>query len=446
MRSIHLRTAIPGPNSLALQARREHALPRGVASATNVFVSEAQGAVVTDVDGNRLLDFAGGIGCMNIGHRHQDVVAAVHAQVDRYMHVCVQVTPYEPYIALAEKMNGLAPGPSPKKTFFVNSGAEAVENSIKIARAYTKRQAVVCFEHAFHGRTLFALALTSKTHPYKAEFGPLGGEVYRIPASYPYRLPDQRPVRALLEDCFRSVVAAETVAAVLIEPVMGEGGFVVQTPEFLHGLREVCTELGIVMIADEIQTGFGRTGAMFACERYGIEPDLLLSAKSLGGGMAIAAVTGHAAMMDAPAVGGVGGTFGGNPVACAAALATIVAMERDGLPARAEILGQRFQERARRWQSATPLIGDVRGLGGMVAMELVRSRDTLEPAASEARAIATFCHQNGLLVLVTGTFGNVIRLLFPLTISDAEFDEGLDVLEAAVASVAVVREVELAVS
>ena len=446
MNSIKIRTAIPGPNSLALQRRREHALPRGVASATNVFVAEAHGAVITDVDGNRMLDFAGGIGCMNIGHRHSDVVAAVHAQVDRYMHVCVQVTPYEPYIALAEKMNTIAPGPSPKKTFFVNSGAEAVENAVKIARAFTKRQAVLCFDHAFHGRTLFALALTSKTHPYKSEFGPFGSEVYRIPASYPYRLPGQKPVRTMLEETFRSVVAAETVAAILIEPVMGEGGFVVQTPEFLHGLRDICTERGIVMIADEIQTGFGRTGAMFACQRYGIEPDLLLSAKSMGGGMAIAAVTGLAAMMDAPSVGGVGGTFGGNPVACAAALATIAAMERDNLPARAETLGQRFQERARGWQETTPLIGDVRGLGGMVAIELVRSTETLEPAAGEAKAIARYCLENGLLILVTGTFGNVIRLLFPLTISDAEFDEGLGVLEAAVASVAAPVETEMFVS
>ena len=435
MASILLRTSVPGPLSCALQQRRERSVPRGVASASNIFVASAEGAVIEDVDGNRFLDFGGGIGCLNIGHRHPEVVEAIHAQVDRFLHVCSQVTPYESYVALAEKLNSIAPGDSPKKTFLVNSGAEAVENAIKIARAYTRRSAVLCFENAFHGRTMFALALTSKTHPYKAEFGPFSGEVYRLPASPTYRTPQQKPVETMLDEAFRSMIAAETVAAVIIEPVFGEGGFLVQTPEFLHGLRERCTRHGILFIADEIQTGFSRTGAMFACERFGIEPDLLICAKSLGGGMPIAAVTGKSEMMDAPSAGGLGGTFGGNPVSCAAALATILAMEKENLAARAEMLGRHFKARASGWQKRFPLVGDVRGLGAMVAIELVRAGDRLAPADLEAKAVARFCYEHGVILLTTGTYGNVVRLLFPLVITYEELEEGLDVMEAALAYV-----------
>lgn len=434
MGSIRKVTSIPGPNSQALQRRREQCVPKGVASATEIFAAYSDSALLTDVDGNTLIDFAGGIGCINVGHRHPAVVAAIREQIDRYLHVCMQVTPYEGYIALAEKLNQLAPGESAKKTVLVNSGAEAVENAIKIARAYTKRPAVICFDHAFHGRTMFALSLTSKTHPYKAEFGPLPGDVYRIPGFYSYRS-TRAPVAETLEDAFRTLVAAETVAAIIIEPVMGEGGFLVQPEEFLQGLRSVCDRYGIVLVADEVQTGFGRTGAMFACNRLQVEPDILVSAKSLGGGMPIAAVTGKAEIMDAPCVGGIGGTFGGNPVSCAAALAAIEVLESEKLPARAELLGGRFKARASIWQKRWPIIGEVRGLGGMVALELVRSAVTLEPAAAEAKAIAKRCHENGLLLLVAGSFGNVLRLLFPLTVTEEQFDEGLGVLEAAIAEV-----------
>jgi 4-aminobutyrate aminotransferase/(S)-3-amino-2-methylpropionate transaminase len=451
MSTIRLRTPIPGPRSRELTARRDAAVSRGVHSAMPIFVASAEGAILEDVDGNRLLDFAGGIGCLNTGHRAPSVLAAIRAQLERHLHLCFSVTPYEGYVRLAERLNHATPGDFPKKTFLANSGAEAIENAVKFARAYTGRQAIVCFEDAFHGRTLLTMSLTSKTHPYKAGFGPFAGEIYRIPYAYCYRCAYslRYPECELfcghhLEDTFHRIVAAESVAAVIAEPVLGEGGFVAPPPEFFRVLAEICRRHGIVFIADEIQTGFGRTGRLFASERYGIEPDVLVTAKSLGGGLPLAAVTGRAEIMDAPEPGAVGGTFGGNPAACAAALAVLDLFENPphgvNLCARAEALGDRFAARAQSWQQRLPLIGDVRGLGAMRALELVYSRETREPAPEETQAVLRYCYEHGLVLLSTGSYGNAIRLLVPLIITDNQFEEGLDVLESALESVSAVTE------
>jgi len=445
MPTIKLKTKVPGPRSRELMARRNDSVARGVSSATPIFVSSAEGAVLEDADGNRFIDFAGGIGCLNVGHRAPGVISAIRAQLHRCLHLCFSVTPYEGYIRLAESLNRLTPGEFRKKTLLVNSGAEAVENAIKFARAYTGRQAIICFEDAFHGRTLLTMSLTSKTNPYKAGFGPFAGEIYRVPYAYCYRCAYSMQYPGCgafcarhIEDTFRRVVSASAVAAIIVEPVLGEGGFVVPPAQFFAVLADICKHHGIVLIVDEVQTGFGRTGALFASERYGIEPDLIVTAKSLGGGLPIAAVTGRAEIMDAPGPGAVGGTFGGNPAACEAALAVLNAFETDGdngLTARAERLGNRFAERAREWQRHMPLIGDVRGLGAMCALELVRSRDTREPAEEETKAIVRFCYEHGLVVLSTGSYNNVIRLLVPLVIGDDEFEEGLHVLQRALKSV-----------
>jgi 4-aminobutyrate aminotransferase/(S)-3-amino-2-methylpropionate transaminase len=417
--------------------RRENAVPRGVSQITPIFVDRAEGALIEDVDGNRFIDFAGGIGCLNAGHRAPDVVAGLRRQIDRFLHTCFMVTPYEGYVKLAERLNALAPGDFPKKTLLLNSGAEAVENAVKIARAYTRRPAVICFEDAFHGRTLLTMSLTSKTHPYKAGFEPFASDIYRIPYAYCYRCSYglTYPSCAVhcahhLEDTFTRVVAAESVAAVIVEPVLGEGGFITP-PEFLGIVQEICRRRGILFIADEVQTGFGRTGKLFAREHFGITPDLMVTAKSLGGGLALAAVTGRAEIMDHTGPGSLGGTFGGNPLACEAALAVLDVMERDNLPERAAQLGERFAGRARSWQKRWPLVAEVRGLGAMQAIELVRSRETREPAAEETKEIARYCYEHGLIVLSAGSYSNVIRLLMPLVISDEQFEEGLGVLEAA---------------
>src|SRR6202161_3626993 len=429
MPTIQLRTEIPGPKSRELMRRREHAVPRGVSHATPICTARAEGAVLEDVDGNRFLDFAGGIGVVNAGHRAPRVVAALRKQVDEFIHTCFSVAPYEKYIALAEKLNALVPGDFAKKTLLVNSGAEAIENSIKIARAYTRRPAIICFEDAFHGRTLLAMSLTSKTHPYKAGFEPFATEIYRIPYAYCYRgsYGLQYPSCGVfcahhLEDTFKRVVASETVAAVVVEPVLGEGGFVAPPTEFLSIIADICKRHKILLVADEVQTGFGRTGAMFACERYGITPDILVSAKSIADGLPLAAVTGRAEIMDTPGVGGLGGTYGGNPLACAAALAVIETLERDNLPARAEKIGGRFDARARAWKKRWPLIGDVRGLGAMRALELVRPGATREPAKEETDKVLRYCLEHGLILVSAGSYGNVIRLLMPLVITDQEFD------------------------
>ncbi len=439
MPTIHLRTEIPGPKSRALAQRREAAIPRGLSHGTPVYVAKAEDAWLEDADGNRFIDFAGGIGCLNVGHRQEPVLSAIREQLDRYLHTCVQVTPYESYVRLAERLNTLTPGKFPKKTLFVNTGAEAVENAVKIARAYTKRPGVIAFEDAFHGRTMMAMALTSKTHPYKAGFAPLPGDVYRIPYGYCYRCSyslaypccDVHCARHL-EDTFKRVVASEDVAAVIAEPVLGEGGFVAPPPEFFPTLIDICHKHGVLFIADEVQTGFGRTGALFACERYGIEPDLIVTAKSLGGGLPIAAVTGRAEIMDAPSPGGLGGTFAGNPLSCAAALAVLDLFEHGNLLSRANALGSHFQRRAREWQKRWPVIGDIRGLGAMQAIELIHATGHREPASAETKQIIKHCYENGLIALSAGSYSNCIRILAPLVITDAQMDEGLDVLENAI--------------
>jgi 4-aminobutyrate aminotransferase/(S)-3-amino-2-methylpropionate transaminase len=443
MATIQLRTPIPGPKSQEWMQRRQAAVARGVSHATQIFAARAEGATIEDVDGNRFLDFAGGIGVVNVGHRAPSVVEAIRKQLDAFVHTCFSVAPYGKYVELAEKLNSLVPGTFPKKTVLVNSGAEAIENAVKIARCYTHRPAIICFEDAFHGRTMLTMSLTSKTHPYKAGFEPFATDIYRIPYAYCYRCSYslQYPSCGVfcahhLEDTFKRVVAAEAVAAVVVEPVLGEGGFVAPPAEFFTIIQDICRRHKILLVADEVQTGFGRTGAMFACERYGVTPDILVSAKSIADGLPLAAVTGRAEIMDAPGVGGLGGTYGGNPLACAAALAVIETLERENLPARAEQIGTRFDARAREWKKRWPLIGDVRGLGAMRALELVRPGATREPAKEETDKVLRHCLEHGLILVSAGSYGNVIRLLMPLVITDQEFDEGLQVMEDALMSVA----------
>lgn len=439
MATIQIKTQIPGPRSVALMKRREAAVPRAPYNTIPVFTASAEGATLIDVDGNRYIDFAGGIGCLNIGHQSPRVIAAIRDQLEKHLHLCFAVTPYEGYIAVAEKLNALAPGNFAKKTILLNTGAEAVENAVKIARAYTRRPAIICFEDAFHGRSMMAMSLTSKAHPYKAGFEPFASDVYRIPYAYEYRAEGEATVEAFahhLENAFKRNVAAESVAAVIAEPVLGEGGFVVPPRDYFKALQTICRKHGILFIADEVQSGFARTGKWFASEHFGIEPDLITMAKSLGGGMPIAAVTGRAEIMDAPAVGGLGGTYCGHPLSCAAALAAIETIEKDGLLARSTAIGKHFEKRAKAWQQKWPLIGDVRGLGGMCAIELVRSADSREPADTETKQVSEFCYKHGLITITAGTFNNVIRILVPLVITDTQFDEGLDVVEAALAAVA----------
>jgi 4-aminobutyrate aminotransferase/(S)-3-amino-2-methylpropionate transaminase len=435
---IRLQTQIPGPNSRALMARRAKAVPRGLPAMTPIAVVHAEGAVLTDADGNRLIDFGGGIGVVNTGHRHPGVVEAVRAQLDRFAHVCFPVSTYEPYVELAERLNGLTPGTHEKRTFFVNSGAEAVENAVKVARFFTGRQAVICFEHGFHGRTNLAMALTSKVMPYKKGFGPFAPEVYRIPYPYCYRCAEgPSGGRCCMADATRlehilaSTVDPESVSAVIMELELGEGGFVPAPVEYVQALAAFARKHGILFIADEIQTGFGRTGKLFATEHYGLVPDLIVTAKSLAGGLPLAAVTGRADLMEAPQIGGLGGTYGGNPLACAAALAVLDAMESENIPARAQRSGDRVKSRFRQWADQFPCIGDVRGLGAMVGMELVTDRESRTPDKALTARILTGALERGLVLLSAGTFGNVIRVLAPLTADDEVIDEGLGVMGAA---------------
>lgn len=442
MKSIKLITAIPGPNSKMWMERRQASVPRGAYHITPIFIARGEGAVIEDVDGNQLLDFAGGIGCLNVGHRAPAVVEAVRRQADRFLHACIHVTPYDAYVRLAEALNARTPGRFPKKTLLVNSGAEGVENAVKIARAYTGRPAVLAFEHAFHGRTLLALSLTGKTHPYKIGFGPFAPEIYRMPYAYCYRCsygltyPScELTCARKLEELFQSVVSAESLAAVIVEPILGEGGFVPAPKEFFQVLTDICRPRGILLIADEVQTGFGRTGTLFACEQLGFEPDLLVAAKSLGGGFPLASVTGRAEIMDAPVVGGLGGTFGGNPVSCEAALAVLETFDTQQLVERARRIGEIFERVTHDWPHRFPLIGDVRGRGAMRALELVRDRETREPAKEETQAVLRGCHERGLIILSAGTHGNVVRLLVPLVATDEQIEEGLAVLEGSSSAV-----------
>ena len=442
MGAIQLKTAVPGPRSKELMARREAAVPRGPFHATPVFVSEAHGARITDVDGNRLLDFAGGIGCLNVGHTNEAVVAAAGEQLRRLTHGCFHVTPYEVYVRLAERMNALVPGAFAKKTLFVNSGAEAVENAVKIARAATGRQAVLAFEDGFHGRTLLAMSLTSKVHPYKTGFGPFAPEIYRAPFAYCYRCAYHltHPSCGVacvdaIEDHFKKYVEAERVAAVIVEPVLGEGGFVVPPSDYLPRLRALTAKHGILLIADEVQTGFGRTGRQWAVEHTGVVPDILIAAKSIAGGLPLASVTGRAEVMDAPGVGGLGGTFGGNPVSLAAAHAVLDEIGKGTLFEQAQRIGRVVSGRAATWQQRFALVGDVRGIGAMWALELVKDRASKAPAKEETNAVSKRCYEKGLVTITAGTYGNVLRTLMPLVITDEQLEEGLGILESALAEV-----------
>ena len=425
-----LKTAIPGPRSLELMARKTDAVARGIGTTMPVFAVEAGGGVVVDVDGNSLIDFGSGIAVTTIGNSAPRVVAAVRDQVELFTHTCFMITPYEGYVAVAEQLNQLTPGDYEKRSVLFNSGAEAVENSVKIARAYTKKQAVVAFDHAYHGRTSLAMALTAKSMPYKHGFGPFAPEVYRAPMSYPYR--DDKQMDGELAahratDLIDTQVGADNLAAVIIEPIQGEGGFVVPADGFLPALADWCRSNEVVFIADEIQTGFARTGAMFACELFDVVPDLIATAKGIAGGLPLAAVTGRAEIMNAAHVGGLGGTYGGNPVACAAALAAMETIKAENLIARAAEIERIMLGRLHRIQAEDNRIGDVRGRGAMIAVELVH-QDSTDPDPGFTTAVATAAREKGVIVLTCGTYGNVLRFLPPLTISDELLNEGLDVL------------------
>lgn len=426
-------TAIPGPRSQALLERKAAAVSAGVGHTVPIEAVAAGGGVVVDADGNSLIDLGSGIAVTTVGNAHPKVVEAVQAQVAQFTHTCFMVSPYESYVAVAEALNRLVPGGHEKKTALFNSGAEAVENAVKIARKHTGRPAVVAFDHAYHGRTNLTMALTAKAMPYKSGFGPFAGEVYRAPLSYPFRdgLDGAEAARRAISVIEKQVGAAN-LAAVVIEPIQGEGGFIVPADGFLPELVRWCRENGVVFIADEVQTGFARTGAMFASELFGIVPDLVTTAKGLAGGMPLAAVTGRAEIMDASHLGGLGGTYGGNPVACAAALAAIDAFEHEGLIERAHEVGDILVSRLTALQQQDARIGDVRGRGAMVAVEFVVPA-TGDPDATLAAAVAKTCIAEGVIVLTCGTYGNVIRFLPPLSIPDALLNEGLDVLAHALA-------------
>ena len=409
------------------EARARYVAPG--ASTPELVVAEAEGSRITDVDGNRFLDFAGGIGCQNTGHRHPAVVEAIKEQADRYLHQCFVVGTYEPFVEVCRRLDELSPcGDGPQRSFLVNSGAEAIENAVKIARSATGRPGIVVFDYAFHGRTLLAMTMTSKIVPYKKGFGPFAPEVYRVSAPYPYRGVSSDDAVAAIEHLFKATVDPETVACIVLEPVQGEGGFIVMPPDYPARLQEVCRRHGILYVDDEVQSGIGRTGTMWAIEQYdGIEPDLVVSGKSLGGGLPLAGVTGRAEVMDAVPAGGLGGTFAGNPLSCAAAVAVLDVVDDEDFLARARELGGTMRARLDQFAAGNPEIGEVRGLGPMLALELV------EQTSDRAKAVVAAAFDRGLVLLSCGLYGNVIRLLPPLTISDAEVDEGLGILEESLA-------------
>ena len=415
----------------ALWQLRERYVPRGVAQAHPVFVARAEGARLWDVDGREYLDFAGGIGVMNVGHGHPRVLQAVRAQLERFTHACFQVTPYETYVRLAERLSALAPGSFPKKTIFLTTGAEAVENAVKIARAHTGRPAVVALTHSFHGRTLLGMSLTGKASYYKQNFGPFAPEVYHAPAPYPYRGVSDGLALEGLEELFRTQVDPERVAALILEPVLGEGGFIPLSPEYLRAVRRITEAHGVLLVADEIQSGFGRTGKMWAIEHSGVVPDLITFAKSVAAGLPLSGVVGRAEVMDAPRPGGLGGTYAGNPLACAAGLAVLDVFAEEGLLERAEALGKVLWAGLKRLQERFPQVGEVRGLGPMVALELVRDRLSKEPAPELAQAVLEAARDQGLILLKAGMFGSVLRILVPLVATLEEAEEGLRRLEAA---------------
>ncbi|MGQ9894322.1 MAG: 4-aminobutyrate--2-oxoglutarate transaminase [Roseiflexus sp.] len=439
-RSIHLRTNIPGPRSRELLARREAAVPNGLYKAHHIAIESASGALVTDVDGNTFIDFVGGIGVLNAGHCPPSVVAAIQEQAAKLIHFSALVGTYEPYVALCEHLNTVVPISGPCKTILSNSGAEGVENAIKIARAATGRQAIIAFEGAYHGRTLLTLTLTSK-YAFKKTFGPFAPEVYRapFPAAYRMGLSEEEAV-ARCWDAFERMLVAhvgpEAIAAVIIEPVQGEGGFIPTPRSFMQRLRDFCDRNGSVLIADEVQCGFGRTGTLFAMEQMGVEPDILVSAKSIAAGMPLAATTGRAVVMDKAHIGGIGGTYGGNPLACVAALEVLKMFDDGELLRQAQRISAIVRERGTIWQREIPLVGDVRGMGAMMAIELVKDRTTREPAADEVLEVVQYCAEHGLLTMRAGLYANCIRLLMPLVITDEQLHEGLDVLDEALRCVA----------
>lgn len=431
-----LRTELPGPKSRALAERRAAVVAAGVASTMPVYVARAGGGVIEDVDGNTLIDLGSGIAVTTVGNSDPRVVAGVQQQVADFTHTCFMISPYEEYVAVAEKLAELTPGDHAKKSALFNSGAEAVENAIKVARYATGRTAVVAVDHAYHGRTNLTMALTAKAMPYKLGFGPFASDIYRVPTSYPFRDPDgmtgeQAAQRAI--GAAEKTIGADQIAAVIIEPIQGEGGFIVPAPGFLSAMADWCTANGIVFIADEVQSGFARTGSWFASDHEGVVPDLVTTAKGIAGGLPLAAVTGRAELLDAVHAGGLGGTYGGNPVACAAALGAIETMAADGLLERATHIEELVKARLRTLAETTPEIGDIRGRGAMLAIEIVKP-GTKEPDAARTAAVAKKCHEQGVVILTCGTYGNVIRLLPPLVISDELLGEGLDVLAEAFAS------------
>jgi 4-aminobutyrate aminotransferase/(S)-3-amino-2-methylpropionate transaminase len=438
MATIQLKTAVPGPRSLALWERRRAVVARGLTTLHPVFLERGEGAVVTDADGNRLLDFTGGIGAMNVGHARPEVARAISAQAARLTHSAIQVTGYEPYVALAEKLCAIAPVAGPRKAFLCTTGTEAVENAVKLSRVATGRSGVICFEHAFHGRSLGALSFTSRARPYKFGMGPFLPEVHRLPYPTFYRqglTPEDSlaAAKSRLAEFFRTVVAPEEVACLMIEPVLGEGGFLLPPPGFIEHLRAETQKHGIQLIVDEVQSGFCRSGKMFALEHFGVQADLVCMAKSLAGGMPLAALVGRAEIMDSAEPGALGGTYGGNPVACAAALAALEIMEREDLAERSLQLGRHLRARLEALRAREPLIGDVRGLGAMMAIELVKDRATRAPATEETGRAVNLARSRGLLILPTGTWGNVLRFLVPLTIELSQVDEALVVLESVLA-------------
>ena len=419
-----------------LKALRERYVPRGISTAHPIVADHAQGSELWDVEGRRYIDFVGGIGVLNVGHNHPRVMEAVRKQVDRVTHTSFQVVMYEPYLRLAQRLSELAPGDGPQKAIFFSTGAEAVENAVKIARAYTKRPAVISFRGGFHGRTLLALSLTGSVQPYKQNFGPYAAEVYQAPYPYEYRGWSTERALASLEELLGADVSPDRVAAIVIEPVLGEGGFVPAPREFLQALRALTERHGMMLIVDEIQSGFGRTGKFFAIEHSGVKPDMITVAKSLAAGFPLSGVIGRAEVMDAPTPGGLGGTFGGNPIACAAGLAVLDVMRDERLPERAARIGSVIEERMRSWAAEHDIVGDVRVMGAMAGMELVRDRITKEPADTEAARILALARERGLILLRSGVHHNVIRTLMPLTIPDEQLDEGLDMLGSTLAEVA----------
>jgi len=434
-KTIELRTAIPGPRSVEIIGRKDRVIADPLSIYLPVVIERGEGATLTDVDGNTFIDFTGGVGCLNVGHAHPRVVDAVQEQAAKFFHTDFTIIPYETYVTLAERLVATAPISGPAKAAFFNAGTEAVENAVKFARAYTKRPAVIGFEGGFHGRTLLSLTLTSKTHPYKAGLGPFAPEVYRLPFAQDYRGPSAAEALAGLERALVTSVAAENVAAIVIEPVQGEGGFVVAPPEFLEGVRRICDDNGIVLVVDEVQTGYGRTGKMWGIEHYDVEPDLITIAKSIAAGLPLSGVIGKAEIMDAPGDSAIGGTYVGNPVAQAAALAVLDVFEDEGLVERAAQIGETIRARMQNWQQRWDAIGDVRGLGAMLAIELVHDRAAKDPAPELASAVVDAASERGLLLLKSGIYSNCIRVLVPLVVSESELDEALGVWEDALGSV-----------